>query len=208
LVETLSRRFAPATLTNTEGEPLAICEATVRVDDADGLAAALDETYDRVDGVAASWHESVNSRGMPHIRAVLERDGDALRIETNSEERMDRVLATLVRIDPTMRVLDDSRTPILDAREAAELAEEMGAPEDALDPDGEMAEMLDEFVREYEANWLDQRIPALDGYTPRQAADDPTRRGDLIKLLDSFPADEGVPGRMSTARLRSALGLT
>jgi SEC-C motif len=207
LVETLSRRLAPATLTNTEGEPLAICEATVRVDNADGLAAALDQTYDRVDGVAASWHESVNSRGMPHIRAVLERDGDALRIETNSEERMDRVLATLVRIDPTMRVLDDSRTPILDAREAAELAEEMGAPEDALDPDGEMAEMLDEFVREYEANWLDQRIPALDGYTPRQAADDPTRRGDLIKLLDSFPADEGVPGRMSVARLRSALGL-
>jgi hypothetical protein len=208
LVETLSRRFAPATLTNTEGEPLAICEATVRIDDADGLAAALDETYDRVDGEPPRWHESVTSHGMPRIRAVLVRDGDALRIETNSEERMDRVLATLVRVDPTMRVLDDSRTPIHDARQAAELAEEMGAPEDALDPDApEVAEMLDEFIREYEARWLDEPIPALDGHTPRQAADDPTRRGDLIKLLDSFPAHEGAPGRMSAERLRSALGL-
>jgi len=33
------------------------------------------------------------------------------------------------------------------------------------------------------------------------------RRGDLIKLLDSFPVDEGTHGRMSAERLRSALGL-
>ena len=130
---------------------------------------------------------------MPHIRAVLVRDGDTLRIETNSAERMDRVLATLIRLDPTMRVLDDSRRPIRDAREAAELAAQLPAAENALDPDApEVAAMLDEFIREYEANWLDEPIPALDGHTPRQAADDPTRRGDLIKLLDSFPADEDI----------------
>ena len=205
----MSRRFAPATLTNTEGDPLAICEATVRVGDPDGIEAALDETYERVDGEEPPrWHEHVTSHGMPHIRAVLVRDDDTLRIETNSEERMDRVLATLVRLDPTMRVLDDSRRPIRDAREAAELAAQLPAGEEALDPDDpEVAAMLDEFIREYEAKWLDEPIPALDGHTPRQAADDPTRRGDLIKLLDSFPADEGAPGRMSAERLRSALGL-
>jgi hypothetical protein len=131
---------------------------------------------------------------MPHIRAVLVRDGDTLRIETNSEERMDRVLATLVRIDPTLRVLDDSRTPIHDAREAAELAAQLPAAEEVLDPgDPAVAAMLDEFIREYEAKWLDEPIPALDGHTPRQAADDPTRRGDVIKLLDSFPAVEDTP---------------
>ena len=160
LVSTLSRRFAPATLTNTEGEPLAICEATVRVDDPDGIESALDETYDRVDGEAPRWHETVTSLGMPHIRAVLVRDGDTLRVETNSAERMDRVLATLVRLDPTMRVLDDSRRPIRDAREAAELAAQLPAGENALDPDDpEVAAMLDEFIREYEAKWLDEPIP-------------------------------------------------
>jgi SEC-C motif len=209
LVAVLSRRFAPVRLTNTEGEPLAICEATVRVGDPDGIETALDETYDRVDGAGPPrWHENVTSQGMPHIRAAVVRDGETLRVEANSEKRMDRVLATLVRLDPTMRVFDDSRRPIRDTREAAELAAQLPVAEDALDPsDPEVAEMLDEFIREYEAKWLDEPIPALDGHTPRQAADDPTRRGDLIKLLDSFPASEDTPGRMSPERLRSALGL-
>jgi hypothetical protein len=208
LVSMLSRRFAPVTLTNTEGEPMAIWEATVRLGDPDKIEASLDETYDRVDGDEPHWLENVNTGGMPHVRAVLMRDGDTLRVETNSAERMDRVVATLIRLDPAVRVLDDVRRPIRDTREAAELAAQLPTGENALDPDApEVAEMLDEFIREYEANWLDEPIPALDGHTPRQAADDPTRRGDLIKLLDSFPADDGTPGRMSAERLRTALGL-
>lgn len=204
LMDALSRRFAPATLTNTEGEPLVICETTAHV--SDGIEDRLDETYDRVDGEKpARWHEHVKTHGMPHIRATLVRDGAALRVETNSEERMDRVLATLIGLDPAMHVVDDSRRPIRDSQEAAKLAAEFPPAEGALDP--EVAEMLDQFIREYEANWLDEPIPALNGHTPRQAADDPTRRGDLIRLLNSFPADDGTPGRMSAARLRSALGL-
>jgi hypothetical protein len=35
--------------------------------------------------------------------------------------------------------------------------------------------VLANFIRDYETNWLDELIPALDGHTPRQAADDPTR---------------------------------
>ena len=195
LMDALSRRFAPARLTNTEGEPLVICEATVRLGDPEGVEAALDDAYDRADGdEPPRWHEHVTSHGMPRIRAVLVREGDTLRVETNSADRMDRVLATLVRLDPTMRVVDESRRPIRDAQEAAELAAQLPAAEDALDPDDPaVAEMLDEFIREYEAKWLEEPIPALDGHTPRQAADDPTRRGDLIKLLDSFPANDDTP---------------
>lgn len=48
-----------------------------------------------------------------------------------------------------------------------------------------------------------QRVRA----TPREAVDDPTRRGDLIKLLDSFPADAAARGGMDVDRLRVALGL-
>jgi tetratricopeptide (TPR) repeat protein len=209
LMDALSRRFAPATLTNTEGEPLAICETTVRLGDPERVETALDDVYDRAnDDEPPRWHEHVTTHGMLRIRAVLVREGDTLRVETNSAERMDRVLATLVPFDPAMRVVDDSRHPIRDAREAAELAAQLPDREGALDPENpEVAEMLDEFIREYEAKWLDEPIPALDGHTPRQAADDPTRRGDLIKLLDSFPADDGAPGRMSAERLRVALGL-
>jgi hypothetical protein len=38
---------------------------------------------------------------------------------------MDRVLATVERLDPTMTVLDDARRPLRDARDAAELAKQM-----------------------------------------------------------------------------------
>ncbi len=70
-----------------------------------------------------------------------------------------------------------------------------------------MAAFLDEVIRDYETKWLDEPIPALDGHTPRRAADDPTRRADLIKLLDTFPAGEAARGGMDADRLRAALGL-
>jgi hypothetical protein len=207
LVEYLSRRFAPPMLTNTEGDPLALCEATVRFGDPGGIETALDDAYDRLDGdEPPRWLERVTTHGMPRIRATMTLDGDTLRVETNSEKRIDRVLATLARVDPAMTVLDDTRQPVRDTREAATLAKQLpdggGA---ALDPDDpEVAAALKDFVLEYEAKWLDEPIPALDGHTPRQAADDPTRREDLIKLLDTFPA---ARGGMDADRLRAALGL-
>jgi hypothetical protein len=60
----------------------------------------------------------------------------------------------------------------------------------------------------YETAWLDEAIPALAGHTPRECANDPTRRPDLIRLLDSFPQDNGQPGTMSPTRLRTVLGLS
>jgi hypothetical protein len=210
LVAYLSRRFAPPTLTNTEGDPLTICEAIVRVGDPARIVAALDDTYDRADGEdPPRWFEHVTTQGMERIRAALVLDGNTLRAEANSEKRMDRVLAALARLDPEMSVLDDSRRPLRDAREAADLARQLPtAAAAALDPDDPaLATLLDEFVRDYEARWLDESIPALDGHTPRQAADDPTRRADLIKLLDTFPAGDAARGGMNADRLRAALGL-
>ncbi|WP_040539108.1 SEC-C metal-binding domain-containing protein [Mycolicibacterium tusciae] len=206
LVAQLSRRFAPPMLTNTEGDPTAMCEALVRV--GPGIEAALDDSYDRVDD-SSQWLEHVVTHGMPRIRATLRLDGDTLRVQTNSEKRMDRVLATLARLHPAMDVLEDTREPVPTAREAAALAKRMPhAGEGALDPaDPQVAAALDEFIREYETKWLDEPIPALDGHTPRQAADDPTRRGDLIKLLDTFPAGEAARGGMDADRLRDALDL-
>jgi hypothetical protein len=130
-------------------------------------------------------------------------------VEANSEKRIDRVLDTLARLNPATRVVDDSRLPVRDAYEAGELAHQFGAEgARALDPaDPELAVFLDEVIRDYETKWLDEPIPALRGHTPRQAADDPTRRGDLVKLLDSFPADAAGRGGMDVSRLRAALGL-
>lgn len=210
LVAELSRRFAPPRLVNTEGDPMAMCEATVRISDPGAIESALDETYERLEGEEPPhWLEHVRTRGMLRVRATLTLDGDTLRVETNSEQRMDRVLANVLRLDPAMAVLDDTRQSISDTRKLSELAEQLpGDGSDAPDPDDpELAAFLADFIRDYETRWLDEPIPALDGHTPRQAADDPTRRGDLIKLLDTFPAGAAARGGMDVDRLRTALGL-
>ena len=66
--------------------------------------------------------------------------------------------------------------------------------------------VLDSFARASEAAWLDESIPALRGLTPRQAAADPTRRDDLVRLLEEFAGFTG-PGMMDVGRLRDALGV-
>lgn len=204
LVGFLSARFAPPTLTNTEGHPTAVCEATVQVDDPARLAAALDRVFDRADG--DRWHEHVTTQGMQRVRSTLTLDGDELLVETNSEQRMDDVLAKLFGLDPTITVVEDTRESVGDVREFAERFPNTG--EEVPDPqDPEMAAVLDDFVRTYETNWLDEPIPALAGHTPRQAAADPTRRGDLIRLLDTFPSGAAAGSGMDADRLRAALGL-
>ncbi|MCV7316152.1 SEC-C domain-containing protein [Mycolicibacillus parakoreensis] len=209
VVAALSRRFAPASLVTTAGEPMMLCEATVAVEDPDVLAALLDVTYQRDDG-ALRWHEILARDDGGTVRATLDLDGDTLQVTTTSETRMDRVLGRLAELDPTARVVEDTRRPMGDARQAAELAASLpgtgaGAVGDPDDP--ALAAALDQVVADYETRWLDESIPALDGYTPRQAAEDPTRRGDLIRLLDSFPAGAAARGGMDADRLRAALGL-
>lgn len=118
---------------------------------------------------------------------------------------MDRVLAAVKLLDPAMSVLDNPRERVDDP--SAMVARMPATAQGAINiDDPEMAAALDAMILDYEARWLDEPIPALDGHTPRQAADDPTRRPDLIRLLDSFPADVGRHG-MSPDRLRAALGL-
>ncbi len=70
-----------------------------------------------------------------------------------------------------------------------------------------MAAALAQVTADYENRWLDMEIPALAGLTPRQAAIDPTRREDLLRLLNSFDGSAAGPGTMDVSRLRAALKL-
>ena len=207
MVALLSARFAPPQLQNTEGEPLVMCEATLHSDDPAGLAALLDTAYDRVEG-EAQWIEHVTTHGMERIRATLELDGTDLHVEANSEARLDRLLAKVRELQPGLTLTAEARRPADDVQEAMSRAPFSGAGA-TLDPDEPaVAAALAEFVRAQEQAWLDEPVPALAGATPREAAADPTRRPDLLRLLDTYdaPTSAGVVG-MDPSRLRSALGV-
>lgn len=210
VVAFLSRRFAPPTLQNTEGDPLVFCETTLRTDEPAALAAYLDEHYERVDEAAGDrsrWHEEVVTHGMPRTRATLALEGDRLLVKTNSEARMDRVLTMLREPQLRLDLVEQVRRPVEDVREAMDRAPDV-EPGAILDPaDPEIAAMLGQLMRQYEEAWLDEPIPALSGFTPREAAADPTRRPDLIRLLDGFPPTRPEQPGMDPDRLRAALGL-
>lgn len=209
LVDYLSRWLAPPRMTNSEGEPLLLCDATLAVGDADGLSAALDRTYDRLDDDdgARVWIEQVLTGGMQRVRAQLELRGDQLHAHANSAARFGRVLAVIGELDPSATVVSQTRTPAGSLEDVARLRTQNPPRETGTDPESpEITAVLEQLTRTHEQAWLDQPIPALSGRTPRECAADPTRRPDLIRLLDSFP-DTDAPGMMSPARLRVALGL-
>lgn len=150
LVAFLSRRFAPATLANTEGEPYEVHEMLVRLSDPAALVARLDSEYDRRDDDTAPatapgsdggygdapgvpdgiWHERVPGR--EQIRTFLRRYGDLLEVSTNSTPRVDRVLAVLRDADPALEVVSHERRTAEEMLEIVERAGRgVGGPPDA-----------------------------------------------------------------------------
>ena len=104
-----------------------------------------------------------------------------------------------------MDIIEESRIPVSSPRDIEAMAGAFGDPEP---PPPELAAFLAEHMHKLEDEWLDDQIPALQGLTPRQAAADPTRREDLIALLNSFDAfGESDAGTFDVDRLRRELGL-
>jgi hypothetical protein len=202
VIDFLSQRYAPPEMQNTEGEPLVICEASFRVPDPAGLTIALDSTYRRVDSDELWWHEYVTTHGREHVRAVLRLAGDELHVETNSEARHERVVATVSGMQPGVALLGERRRGI---DEIEPMDEPPDSTIDLTDP--QVQEAVRQIIRQQEQVWLDEPIPALAGVTPRQAAEDPTRRPDLIRLLDDFAEPGAEEIAMSPRRLREALEL-
>ena len=143
-------------------------------------------------------------------------DGTRLSVESNSTRRFDEMLSVVRDAVPAASLTSETRDPAADVfRRSRERS--VGAA--AGSPPGggsivsppldqpELKHALAEFTADYEKRWLDMELPALAGLTPRQAADDPTRREELVRLLNSFESMPAGPGAMSPARLRAALRL-
>ncbi|MDZ7731818.1 MAG: SEC-C domain-containing protein [Acidimicrobiia bacterium] len=118
-----------------------------------------------------------------------------------------------LRSPPTIE-MSDRLNEFLEAGELAEAGG--GAPSlgDVLAGLGDLDDVdpgqLDEALRDhFERQWCDERVPALDGLTPRQAAADPTRRDALLRLIASFEDVDAPDGAitMRPARLRELLDL-
>jgi hypothetical protein len=188
----------PPTLVTHEQEPLVVCHTVLQMNDPHVAAKFLSDHYHpEGDG----WVERFEvAPGEAIIRATFRLDADRLTVATTSEPRLERVLAALRTELPGATVISDERRPL----RPGEMPEPLTGPD--REPDAGVVVQIQE---QMERCWLDEPVPALDDLTPRQAAADPTRREQLLRLLATYP-DPG-PGThailLRPGRLRALLGL-
>jgi hypothetical protein len=203
----VARLHRPPDTRTREGERLVACTAVVRVPDPAAARHLLDATY-RAEGDGwQEWHDLDEDESI--LRAGIRLAGDELTVETHSEERVERVLGVLADGLGELERLRDERVPWgpgeppQPAGGRPPLAADGGA--DVTDP-----EVVAGIQDHHEQRWIAEPVPALGGLTPRQAADDPTHREDVRRLLATFPDPETLPAgmfAMRPARLRALLGL-
>ena len=218
LVAFLSRHLAPPALVNTEGHPLILCHVQLTTTDPAGLSTALDARFGPADVAndESTWIDQLEVEGTDTIRATLTLAAETLTVSTNSTARRDLVLAGLLELQPDLTVESQSETDPREQVRGSNMPPTPAQPSDRVGPVGafgqpltdspEVRAAVTDHIRDYETRWLDLTIPALDGLTPREAASDPTRRDDLIRLLATFPPATD-PTQMDHERLRTMLGL-
>ena len=202
LANWLGGLFARPHIVNTEHEEIVLCRAVLRLSTGSwpDVFLKLDETF----GVSPDhhWSETVEVNGESKVRSFLSLEEDSIVLISNSLERFTRTLERLANDVPELEV---------HTREVPYIHDTETTPVLPPTPHPALAAALAEFVAAKEIEWLDQPVPALSGLTPREAAGDPTRREDLVALLNEFnrrgPAPAGA-ATFNVDRLRRELGLS
>jgi hypothetical protein len=217
------KRAKGVMLTNTDGDPMELIDATVTVDGdvTDRLFARSDfgEEEDGEDGEIVWWGKTVDDHydepvvlhfhddGSAHVmgpdddeaeRLVLGRlapEPGRVRVRVNSQRRLKRLLRILKEIGATPEIAEESRSwPSVDFAWGP-------VPGDGVT------------ARQWAEDWLDQAVAVLDFRTPRHAAEgghaDRLRLEGLLRQLEyqsALPAERG--GRsVDTGWLRAELDL-
>jgi Protein of unknown function (DUF2384) len=192
VVEELSReQWAGLRVVNAEGDELEFCSAVYRIDDESALASALEtaEPFEPGEkdepGVRSfAWLEP-GSDGPRRSYGRIEIRQGKLRLECNSRNRLAIGRQLVEKLaGPWLRHMGDSfeslealKRKALDRKMPRKKREGSGVP-----PEVER-EVLLKWKTEHYAHWVDERLPALEGQTPREASRSETGRRALENLL-------------------------
>ena len=206
LLAWLAAKERPPRMTTREGEDMRVCRVVLEVPDPEVARVVLDRLYDPHGADQWTEHHEL-ATGESILRATIDLEGNRVSVETLSEPRVERVLATLLAEIAGARVVSDDR------REFDPTDPPRGPRQPAMSlEDPAVREMFGKFIAERERSWCDEPIPALGGLTPRQAAADPAGREGLERLLLEYgshvdPADDPEVVPQHPERLRRLLGI-
>ena len=79
----------------------------------------------------------------------------------------------------------------------------------------EAIKAVESFIEDLENKWLDRSLPALRGFTPKEAASDLKSKEDLLTLMNQLvrigqgdlPGSESLSSGFQAERIRAKLGL-
>lgn len=193
---------APPVLANAEGEPTMAIVWQARLEA--GSSGPLREhlaAAGLVEEGPGSFVETVEVGRQRKVRGTVSVTDGLVAVDTNSEVRLQRLVALITEVTGDLDVVADRRTPMWRAVADQQL---YGVAPEPTEPSAEEVAVLAEVLREQERLWLDEPVPALDNLTPREARDHPTGRSALEGLLADLARS---PGMFDAERLRALLDL-
>ncbi len=202
--------FQPPVMQNFDGEDIVFTRARVKPSENVDIRTVMGEAFEETSPNHWSQTKESSKGGSVSSASIRYEDGE-LTLEANSVERVNRLLETLQGLLGDFEILErteQSAKSTIRNRSEIPVGKKTNLPPEAI-------EALEAYLEELENKWLDERIPALGGLTPREAAADPKKKGDLLRLLNEFEQSE-IPEDLDTgspaatfkaSRIRAKLGL-
>ncbi|MDP3297771.1 MAG: SEC-C metal-binding domain-containing protein [Thermodesulfovibrionia bacterium] len=180
----------PLKLATTSGEPFLFSKAVFEIKDKQTIMNGLKqiEGFEQ-DKNGFGWFDKRDKDGSATILGNIEIKGDALTLECNSKERLERGKKLILENTPgaVIHKIDSFQDP-MQALKSYE-----GKPEKKTENEIPMEiqqQLYAQFMQKHSEKWLKKRIPALDGKTPVQAIKTDEGRRKVIELLKSFENSE------------------
>jgi hypothetical protein len=179
-------------IATSSGEEVVISRARFDVADKDAVIAALAaiDGFEQQEDVFAWLGESEHINGLLLLGQVTF-EGDRLVLETNSKERLEKgkalisehaaglVMHKADEFQDILQMLENQKSGVLAAKDDV----------DDISPEIRQ-EIYEQFMQGYYENWLNERIPMLDGQTPLEAVRTADGKHSVVETLKSIENSE------------------
>ncbi len=192
--ENIREPFMPVLITSS-GEPVVFCKAFFDCVDRQAVSAGLGKMhgFEEVKEGVFRWLDEYKEDGSATILGTVRIKDGSLELECNSVERLERGKTLL--LDTFDGLITHRADTLQDPSQALKDLPEILREETREDPDtGVSQELEQEFyellMRRYYENWLNEKIPVLEGRTPLEAVKRPWGKKKVAELLKSIENSE------------------